>query len=230
MLATTYAIYNEKAPINFWTSFVTNSKNPEAILEFAQSVDMAPIAKLTEAIIEINNPNYIYFFIRDIDHTSPVLIDALINTKDAKRIYDAAIAIKNKYEQEHQFLTANQITKLEKGIIETNNAEYIYLFAKDITNTSSLENAIIKTENTNFIKAFSLNVKGADKTRLLMAIERINILKESVNSQMEMLFNAVFNGNTDKISAASDIYRRLFLDETLDGNLVENTKRKVLKP
>jgi len=231
MLATIFATYNDDAPINILENFVIKCKDPEAILTFAQQVEDAEILTLTQTIIEINDPKYIYLFIKDIKSApTEKLVDALIETKDAKRIYESALHIKTNERADNCFINLNLLKKLEKGIIETKDAEYIYKFAYSIFSTDDLEKAIIETKNIKFIEYYAENVKGASKKKLFMAIERIYVLKANVNIRMELLFNAVFNGSTDKISAASDIYRELFLDETLDGNLVENAKKKILKP
>ena len=67
-------------------------------------------------------------------------------------------------------------SKLENAIIATGDAEYIYLFARDVkgANISKLEDAIIATDDAEYIFYFARDIEGANISKLEDAIIATN--------------------------------------------------------
>lgn len=95
-------------------------------------------------------------------------LEKVVASQSPERIY--RFAIKNKK------LSKESLEKLAEAVIQTEDAEYIYNFAKDIEGApiDKLAEGIIQTEDAYCIYAFAKEVKGAPIDRLAEAVIQID--------------------------------------------------------
>lgn len=238
----------EGAPIDRLADAIIKSKKTEYIYKFATEIKGAPINLLIDALIELKDSWYLCHIARDT--TDEVLKRKIFNTilyeiRNAKDIYICA-----------KFMVDSDICEIEKALIAAGNAEYIYKFACDIAGShiDVLADTIIKLGNAEYIYHFARRVKNAPLDKLASAIietgdityidlfmhiegapvEKIMILKNRmiVNSmtydeKLEYVLNLALNSDIKTTSYCCDIYKELFLEESLcENNEVPKTKRR----
>lgn len=100
-----------------------------------------------------------------------------INRNDALSIYEKALSEKN----------YKQIIALEKQIIATRNAEYIYKFACNVlgTDRTTLTNGITKANNPLYVYYFARDVKNLTKEHIL---KLENCVINSGNFEIMLMF------------------------------------------
>ena len=111
-----------------------------------------------------------------------VAYDAVIKSKNSKKIYEFAKDIKGV-----------NIKKLENALIYTQDAYYIYCFAKDIkgANIKKLQNAICQTGDAEYIYKFARDIEGANIEKLKQALKNTknNLKPQKKKKYLESLIN-----------------------------------------
>lgn len=147
-------------------------KNYDVIYFFARDVKNAPVDVLADGLIMALNDkrndgtilrdilNYIYKFIENVNEESKrKFADAIINLRWPYVILEFAEMVKGA-----------PIRELALGIIETKNAECMYLFAKNIVSKNvpmdKLIDALIETKNAEYIYMFARDIKDAPIDKL----------------------------------------------------------------
>lgn len=144
------------------------------------------IDKITEYIIKIGDLDTLYLYAENIPN-APIdkITNIIIENGDAKYIFRLALCIKEK---------TYYIKKLMNAIINLKEAEYIYLFTRDLfsnlesADIDKLENAIIKTKDLEFIYEFVKNIEGVSIRKLALAI--IKTENEEYIQKLKKLENA----------------------------------------
>ena len=152
---------------------VTNSKNPEIILdfaktfgekdsklsfamaktqsakhiyEFADKVENANVSILSKGMKFTQNPNYIFKFAKNIDGADiEELSEGMAGVKDPNHLYFFATFIKG----------AN-LKKISEGVANCGNAAAIYYFARHVKGADMdiLLNGLVEMNDTNYIYKF----------------------------------------------------------------------------
>ena len=165
-------------------NFVIESKNPQIIHRTTVTIaKKEDIPRLTDAICETNNAEYIYSFAVNVkDAPIDKLAEAICKTNNAEYIYSFAINV-----------NGAPIDKLAEAICETLNAKYIYYFAKYVKkfpmNTvyiNKLAEAISKTYCKDYIMTFIINFNITCKRSLNRLIDAL-ICKKEISALEEIL-------------------------------------------
>ena len=126
------------------------------------------IEKIVDTLILMGNFGILYEFAANIPN-APIdkIVNKIIETGKAKYIFELSLSIK-----ENKYYTK----KLMNAIINLKEAEYIYLFARDLfpnlecADIDRLENAIIATKDLEYIYEFAKNIKRASIRNLALAV------------------------------------------------------------
>lgn len=229
------------APLDILENAITKSNVPGYICLFARDVEGTNYNKLGRTLLQIGNYTNIDSFARNVRNGFNIILDIVINSKDAKKIYEFAF---------HYKINS---AELMEAIIKTKDAMYIYMFAKDIVNidvnkldeddecihlftkdsiesdTLLLQDAIIKSNSAEYIYKFARDVKNADINKLFDAIIKTNnyeyifyfsllVSKEKLNQIVDILVNDTF-------------YLALYNELISNPNFInyQNNREKVLK-
>jgi len=166
-----YLIDTEVLTKNFIIKKAIETKNSYTLYNVALYVKYLTnedIDKISEYIIKIGELDILYEYAANIPN-APIdkIVAKIIETGEAKYIFRLAICIKEKTEH---------IKKLMNEIINLKEAEYIYLFTRDLfsnleyADIDKLENAIIKTKDLEYIYEFAKNIKRASIRKLALTI------------------------------------------------------------
>lgn len=137
---------------NFLAQELKEQSRADLLFKIALNIEDAPIEKLADAVIEINDAKFIYDFARDVKG-APIekLADAIIKIGDAEYIYNFAYNVKGA-----------PLEKLEDAVINTGDAEYIYQYARYIKGASieRLADAMINTGSAEYICDFACYINN----------------------------------------------------------------------
>ncbi len=130
----------------------------EGIMEFKKRFgDYDTIKKFEERVIKLGIPKLSYLFIKNVEGTNKKAHTKIILTSnDPKLLYETA-----------KIKGVNTI-ELSKAIVDTKDAYYNFLFAKDVkeANIYMHEDVIVKSNNNLFKYYFAKDVFGSDKRKL----------------------------------------------------------------
>ena len=233
-------IYNfaknvDGSPVDEMAVVIIDKGIGEYIYKFAINVDGAPVCLLVDALAkldegyylaeiakitnnkeiknkifniilnEMNNAKYIYNYAKVIGAAPiDVLVDALIRIGNPEYIYYFARDIKRA-----------PIDKLARAIIEINDPEYIYYFAKGVVGApvELLTDAIIKCGNITYMELF-VHINNVSKEKVKTAINRLIVGGMSDDERLIYLFDLARNNDVKVIEYSSDIYRKMFVDDS----------------
>ncbi len=221
--------------VDKFANAIIEKGNEEFIYKFAINIDEAPVLLLVEALVklndgyfllkiakstkddtvknkilniilnEMNNAKYVYNYTKEIED-APIdkLADIIIKLGNEEYIYKFARDIKGA-----------PIDKLAVAIIKINNPEYIFYFAKDVNGApiDKLADAIITSGNTTYMELF-VHIDNAPKEKIKIAINRIIVSAMSDEEKMAYLFELAKNNDIQLIEYSSDIYRKMFIDDS----------------
>lgn len=127
------------------------------------------IEKIVDTLISMGNFGILYEFAANIPN-APIdkIVNKIIETGKVKYIFELSLSIK-----ENKYYTK----KLMNAIINLKEAEYIYLFARDLlpnlecADIDRLENAIIETKDLEYIYEFAKTIKRVSRNLALSIIE-----------------------------------------------------------
>ena len=177
--------------------------------------------------------------LKNIDSNKGQVINSLIksNVLTVKDIVSAAIESKNpsiifSVTAYTNGLNNEDIDKLADAVIATEDAKYIYSFARYIKGAplEKLADAIIATKDARYIYEFACGVNGAPIEKLAKAIiatgnmEYINLFVQETMAKLIKLAN---NGDLKTIESGADTYRSLLLGT--EDEVQEKPKTKVRK-
>ena len=202
-----------------------------ALAKLNEGYYLAEIAKCTKdemiknmilniILNEMNNAKYVYNYAKVVgDAPIDKLAQAIIKLQSAEYIYKFAKDIENV-----------PIKELAEAIIRTNNSEYIFSFAKWVSGApiGKLADAIIASGNITYMELF-IHIDNAPVEKINAAINRIMVGAMSEEEKLNYLFGLAQGNNTEVIKYSADIYRRMFIDNEIDDNVLERPKFRVLK-
>ena len=218
------------------------------VIKFA-NIKNADISKLEDAVIKKGTPRGIYSFAKEVKGANILkLEDGLINTlcpfldydriiefasipgADIKKLEKAILDMNtDEYDKSNYLIKfANifgaNIENLENAVIETQVAECIYSFAKEVkgANISKLEDAVIKYDlDGRYIKWFIDDIEGANIRKLKEALWTLNkkrLIKSKEyqfknNPELSKLIILLAKEENDKILESQTTYAELFQDD-----------------
>ncbi len=150
-------IIKDNIDIDLLENAITNTKDAKYIYFFTKDIPNADINKLEEAIITTKNPEYIYSFIVNINNCNKDrLEEELISLNYAEYIYK--IALHEQYYNKEKSSYKSTITRLENAIIESENPQYVCLFALNIKgcNITRLEEVLLFLKHPEYIYEIAL--------------------------------------------------------------------------
>ena len=217
-----FAIEIEGAPINLLIDKLIELKDTWHLCSIAKNTtDEIMKRKIFNAVLyEIRNAKDIYKcakFMDDIDVSE--IENALITIGNSEYIYKFACDVEGAH-----------IDALADAIIKLGDAEYIYHFARSVKNAplDKFATAIIETGDITYIDLF-MHIEGAPIEQIMTMKNRMIVNSMTYEEKMEYVLNLALNNDFKTISYCSDIYKELFLEDTLCENKeVPKTKtRKV---
>lgn len=153
------AINNKKANVKKLEQCILRSNNAKSIYRFASLVEDANIPLLEEAIIKTNSLKYMSKFMQTIENANKDKILEAIMKSDNILVDKLETLLEIALSSDDIFKN-----KIEKYIINSNSAKYIYLYAYKIKDASIslLEDKMIELNNITYLCYFALYVKNAD--------------------------------------------------------------------
>ena len=218
------------------------------VIKFA-NIKNADISKLEDAVIKKGTPRGIYSFAKEVKGANILkLEDGLINTlcpfldydriiefasipgADIKKLEKAILDMNtNEYNKSNYLIkfaniSGANIENLENAVIETQAAECIYSFAKEVkgANISKLEDAVIKYDlDGRYIKWFIDDIEGANIRKLKEALWTLNkkrLIKSKEyqfknNPELSKLIILLAKEENDKILESQTTYAEMFKDD-----------------
>lgn len=177
------------------------------------------IEKIVDTLILMGNFGILYEFAANIPN-APIdkIVNKIIETGKAKYIFELSLSIK-----ENKYYTK----KLMNAIINLKEAEYIYLFARDLfsnlecADIDRLENAIIKTKDLEYIYEFAKNIKRASIRNLALA------LVESGNEEYIKKIRELYNKPEDLelIIGRSELKKQSEYEQLIELNALINLEQ-----
>lgn len=215
---------------------IINSQDCDLIISYITNVYDIPLAAGINIIIEKGTARHLHRLALEIKDTklSPelknnyieVLSQAIVSRQDPAYIFLFTRDLLT-------FLTENSINILIEALIETGNVEYMYHFIKDIESSSehklALAAAIIESKNEKYIQKLKKLPNIPDNLEEL--IEREELKNQNKDEQMTNLNALIKINNTASITFNADIYRKLFIEDKIEYQEIEeeiNQKKKVL--
>lgn len=211
------------------TEYIIKTGNFSVLYEFAGNIPNAPLDKIVDKIIEMEESKYIFrlaICIKDKTEYIQRLTNAIINLKEPEYIY---LYTRDLF----QNLGPTEVDRLEDAIIKTEDLWYIYEFAKNIkrVSTKKLILAIIKSGDESFIEQLrELNNIPED---IELMIEREKLKNQSEYIQLTELNALIKLDKMENIQYNADIYRKLFVDNDVELYEIEEEikqKKKILTP
>jgi len=207
------------------TDYIIKIGDLDVLYEFAGNIANAPLDKIVDKIIEMEESKYIFrlaICIKDKTEYIQKLTNAIINLKEPEYIY---LYTRDLFSN----LGPTEVDRLEDAIIKTEDLFYIYEFANNfkLPSIKKLVLAIIKSGDKKFIEQLK-ELENVPEDIDLM-IERVELEREPEYVQLAKLYKLINSEKLANIEYNRDIYRNLFVDSDAEQVEIEEEIKKKRK-